>query len=218
MTLLTARDAYPRWAATYEAETVVSRLEDLILAELGIETAGLRLLDVGCGTGRRMRASAASCAVGIDLSIEMLQGGDGGLMLVSDARMLPLRTESFDVVWCRLMIGHLATVGAALREMARVCVDTGSVVLTDIAPAAYSAGHRRTFRASNDELIEIEHHMHDADEIVDAAHDAGLRLSTFRVGVVGDRVRPFYERANALQRFEQQRGDELVHAMVFTKS
>ncbi len=218
MTTLSARDAYPRWAATYNSETAVSRLEDVVLAELAINTVGSRLLDVGCGTGRRMRTSGARYAVGIDLSLEMLQQAEAGLHAVSDIESLPLVSNAFDVVWCRLVIGHLANIELALAELARVCDTGGSVVLSDLAPVAYAAGHRRTFRASTDEIFEVEHHVHDVDELIDVANPVGLRLSTFRIGVVDHRVRSLYDLAGALPMFEKQRGEELVHVMVFTKT
>ena len=37
--------------------------------------AGLRLLDAGCWTGRRLRRTAAALAVGVDVSPEMLDAG-----------------------------------------------------------------------------------------------------------------------------------------------
>ena len=45
---------YTLWAPLYE-ETAVSALEDRVVSGLGSDARGAALLDVGCGTGRRLR-------------------------------------------------------------------------------------------------------------------------------------------------------------------
>ena len=54
---LSADEAYALWAPTYSEETAVSLLEDQLVADMSPRLAGLRLIDVGCGTGRRMIAA-----------------------------------------------------------------------------------------------------------------------------------------------------------------
>jgi malonyl-CoA O-methyltransferase len=219
MIALGAREAYPHWAATYDRETVVSAIENRLIGELGVITRDKRLLDVACGTGRRLRESAARLAVGIDLSPEMLRAGGGGEWpaVAADARALPFAPASFDVVWCRLVIGHLPHIAPLFAELARVCVESGRVLVSDLTPSAFAAGHRRTFRDDRNELIEVEHHLHDIDEQRDAASHAGLRLESLRIGVVDERVRSYYVDANVVAKYEDQRGQELVHALVFER-
>jgi malonyl-CoA O-methyltransferase len=218
MIALGAREAYPHWAATYDRETVVSAIENRLIGELGVSTREKRLLDVACGTGRRLRESDARLAVGIDLSPEMLRaGGSECSAVAADARALPFAAASFDVVWCRLMIGHLPYVAPLFAELARVCVEGGRVLVSDLTPSAFAAGHRRTFRDDRNEVIEVEHHLHDIDEQRDAASHAGLRLESLRIGVVDERVRAYYVDANAVAKYEVQRGQELVHALVFER-
>ena len=108
MSVLSAREGYGLWAPRYEAETVVSSLENRVIDALAIPTVDCRLLDVGCGTGRRLRDTDAAIAVGVDSSLDMLRLAPREQRLAAaDVRALPFAAGSFDVVWCRLVIGHV---------------------------------------------------------------------------------------------------------------
>ena len=218
MSALPARDAYRRWAATYDAETAVSFLEDRVVTELGVETAGRTLLDVGCGVGRRLRDSNAALAVGIDLTVEMLAASTSAMRgSAADARALPFRPNTFDVVWCRLMVGHLPETEALFAELARVCRPNGHVIVSDLAAEAVRAGHQRTFRDADGVTREVEHYVHSADAQRDAAHRAGLELCAHRLGHIGPAIESFYAEAGRLSLYEQQRGTPLVLVLSFQK-
>lgn len=219
MSALSAREAYRLWASHYETETAVSHLENRLVAELCVPTSGRRLLDVGCGTARRLRDTDAALAVGIDLAPEMLQAAPGAHSLaVADVRSLPVAGASFDVVWCRLMIGHVRDLEVAYAELSRVCRVGGAVIVTDICSAAVEAGHRRTFRDAQGATREVEHFVHSPERHVTAARDAGLAMELRREGVVGPSIRGFYEEAGRLPAYEEQRGLPLVLALLMRKT
>lgn len=208
---LTPREGYRRWAPHYERETVVSALDDAIVSRMSIATRERRLIDVGCGVGRRLRDSDASLAVGVDLSPEMLRAGNVSFVCgVATAESLPFPDRSFDVVWCRLVVGHLPSLERVYRELARICEDDGDIIVSDFHPAATRVGHRRTFRDESGVVYEIEHHLHDVDAHRTATARAGLAIVDTREGVVGDAVRKFYAEAGRLDVFEAQRGLPLV--------
>lgn len=226
--ILPARQAYALWAPRYEAETAVSYLEDSIVAELGVATAGRRVLDVGCGTGRRLArvmsnasGARAALAVGVDATPEMLtQRAIDAPFTAGDVRALPLASGSFDVVWCRLVIGHVAELGDAYAELGRVCADGGVVVVTDFHPDAVAAGHRRTFRDGGGVVREIEHHVHRRVDHERAAGAAGLGLLSAREGRVDERIRPFYAqpgRPSGAALYLEQVGLALVLALAWEK-
>jgi malonyl-CoA O-methyltransferase len=225
MTTLSARDGYRLWASQYEAETAVSHLEKQLVADLRVPTAGARLLDVGCGTGRRLRDAAAAFSVGVDLSLEMIDHGRflrrEGLDLLAvaaaDVRALPVATASFDVVWCRLVIGHVRDLDAAYAELSRVCRAGGAVIVTDISAAAIAAGHRRTFRDAEGVTREVEHFVHTLRRHETAARDAALVIEQCTEGVVGPAIRAFYETAGRLDAYDAQRGLPLVTALLMRK-
>ncbi|HEX6939819.1 MAG TPA: class I SAM-dependent methyltransferase [Longimicrobiales bacterium] len=220
---LPARDAYRLWAPSYDAENAVTRLEDRAVAALSPALAGRALLDAGCGTGRRLdRRAGAVLAVGVDLVPAMLAAGraarpDGPPLVAGDVIALPLRDGAFDVVWCRLVAGHLRELLPLYRELARVARPGAAVVVTDFHPAAARAGHVRTFRDAAGQVHAVEHYVHEPEDHEHAAAAAGLALDGRIDAAVGPEVREFYERAAALDRYEAQRGLPLVLALRFRR-
>jgi len=157
VTILTPAQGYALWAPTYSVETAVSALEASVVTSLDVPLGGKRVLDVGCGIARRLvsaRGAGASMALGIDLTPAMLAQARGEpLLAAADARALPVADGAFDVVWCRLVLGHLPALEPAYRELGRACAPDGVVLVTDFHPAAAAAGHRRTFRDEGGELL-----------------------------------------------------------------
>jgi len=218
MSTLPAREAYRLWAPAYEPETAISALEVETLGTLGVSVHGRQLLDVGCGTARRLRNCGAERAVGIDVSVEMLQHAPQSCERVAgDVRALPVASGSFDVVWCRLVVGHVANLDAVYLELARVCRGGGAIVVTDLSPEAALAGHRRTFRDDSGELHEVEHFVHSVSAHARAAERTGLALIGHREGVVGESVKEFYTDAGRLRAYDEQRGLPVVLALAWRK-
>lgn len=220
MSVLSVREGYRLWAPTYSSETAISHLEAQLAADLTPPLAGLRLLDAGCGTGRRLHGVGAASTVGIDLSPQMLAaGGRAGRdarLIVGDVRDLPLPDRAFDVVWCRLVMGHLPDCAPAYRELARVADFGAHVLVTDFHPAAHAAGHRRTFR-SDGEVHEVEHYVHDLARHTAAANVVGLDLVGVRQAEIGPEVRPFYERAGRPGLYDEHLGLPVVLALAFRR-
>lgn len=221
MSVLAVAEGYRLWAPAYDAENAVSCLETALVDSMTPPLAGLRLLDAGCGTGRRLRGCGAAAATGIDLSAEMIEAGRAALdpdvrLLVGDVRAIPLPDASFDIVWCRLVIGHLHDCAPIYAELARVTAPGGQVIVTDFHPAAYAAGHRRTFRRDG-EVHEIEHYVHAVAAHEEAARATGLRLAAASEAQIGPSVRPFYERAGRIATYDADRGLPVVLALSFAK-
>jgi ubiquinone/menaquinone biosynthesis C-methylase UbiE len=122
------------------------RLRRWMLDLAGLK-AGDKILDVGCGTGsllllaaERVGPSGALC--GIEPSAEMAaharrkaDARDVRLEIVeSSADNLPYPPESFDVVFCTLVLHHLPAPmrEAAIRGMRRVLRPGGRVVLAEL--------------------------------------------------------------------------------------
>jgi len=218
---LPPRAAYRLWAPSYEVETAISAIDDALVAALTPPLAGLRLLDAGCGTGRRLRAvDGAALAIGADLTWEMLAAGDDPArpFAAADVRALPFASGSFDVVWCRLVIGHLPDPAPVYAELARVCAPGGIVVVTDFHPDAAHAGHTRSFRDAAGSLHDVEHHVHAVDDHLAAAGAAELTPAGQRDGVIDDAVLPFYTRAGRLDRYQRDEGLAVVLALSFRRA
>lgn len=228
---LAAREAYRLWAASYDEENPVTALEDRCVRELTPPLGGRWLLDAACGTGRRIprtEGRGPRRVTGVDFVYEMLGGAraradigaPGGRarladLAAADLRALPFPSRSFDVIWCRLAVGHLAELGDVYHELARVARSDAHIIITDFHPRAAIAGHLRSFRDTRGRKHIVEHFVHDIGAHLDAAGTAGLKLEERREPAVGRAVRPFYAAAGKLDAYEQQRGLPLVLALAY---
>jgi SAM-dependent methyltransferase len=112
------------------------RLDEALDTLLPVDGRGLRLLDVGCGTGYHLARALSRGfeVVGVDGSLAMLsaaRGGGPGLALSrTDVETLPFRTASFDVVLCIEVLRYLPSSDACLRELARVLRPNGQCLVT----------------------------------------------------------------------------------------
>ena len=100
---------------------------------------GERVLDVGAGTGVSTAELAVSgaYAVGVDLSIGMLQAGRRARprvpLLAGDALRLPFPDATFDAVTISFALRNVVDTEAALREMARVTRPGGRLVVCEFS-------------------------------------------------------------------------------------
>src|SRR5262244_1993552 len=113
------------------------------LVALAALQGGARVLDVACGTGVVARLAAqvvgaAGRVVGTDVNEAMLgmartvpQQPDGPKIewRQSDAAALPFPDAAFDVVFCQYGLEFFADQAAGLRQIARVLVPGGRLVL-----------------------------------------------------------------------------------------
>ena len=117
-------------AAAYEAERL-ARLE----RALGHPVRGLRLLNLGCGTGGFNVAAAAAGALawGVDVDPDAVVIAQAraprGRFTRAAAESLPFRDGSFDVVYCVSTLEHVADRTRTLHEIARVLGPTGTLYL-----------------------------------------------------------------------------------------
>jgi malonyl-CoA O-methyltransferase len=209
-----AREGYRLWAPTYASETAVSFLEDQLAQDMVHGLPQTQLLDAGCGVGRRIRDIPS--AVGIDLSPEMLAAGGARNVVAGDVRAMPFASDRFDMVWCRLVLGHLPDPLAAYLEFARVCMPGGYIFVTDFHPDAFAHGHRRTFSARLGTVHEIRHYLH-ADHVQLAAK-AGLSSLASREAIVGPSIRDFYASGIGLKAYKRDLGLKLISAFLFRRS
>jgi len=221
--VLSPAEGYAGWAPTYERETAVSMLEEALVSAMTPPLGGRRLLDVGCGTGRRMVRAGAASATGVEPSREMIAAGAMSRLgradlsvLQGHADALPVLDGCYDVAWCRLVLGHVADIAVAYAEMARALVAGGTLVVSDFHPQAHARGHRRTFRAEG-EVCEIESHPHAIADHIVAAENAGLVLVDGAEAAVSSSVRHFYEKAGRLALHEAELGLPLVFALRFVR-
>lgn len=106
-------------------------------AEMAAPRPGMRILDIGCGTGqsRRLYREWASFYAGIDLSFAALRLArrkfPGDPWLQADALALPFADGSFDAVCFSSVLHHIPGFGAALAEARRLLVPGGRAFAFD---------------------------------------------------------------------------------------
>lgn len=121
-------EQYEAWYATRRGAWIGEE-EYRLITSLLAPGSGETLLDVGCGTGYFTRRFAVDTAdgnvVGADIDLDMLRFAAGhstrGVGFVSaDARRLPFRDGSFDLVVSVTSLCFIREEKQALREMFRV--------------------------------------------------------------------------------------------------
>ncbi|GAA2593759.1 hypothetical protein GCM10010399_25430 [Dactylosporangium fulvum] len=116
------------------------------------------VIDVGCGTGRALPAlrdavGPQGTVIGVDLTPQMLTAARdraracAAVLLLADARRLPLADAVIDAVFAAGLVTHLPDPDAGLTELARITRPGGRLVLFHPSGrAALAARHGRTLR------------------------------------------------------------------------
>jgi SAM-dependent methyltransferase len=134
---------------------------------------GMLVLDVCCGAAHAAEAVAPAVrqVVGVDLTVGLLELGaarlaDAGvsnvLLQEGNAQDLPFVAASFDLAFCFASLHHVGNPGAAVREMARVVVPGGRLVLQDlivpipVARDRFDEVHRRLDPSHRRAYVEAE--------------------------------------------------------------
>lgn len=112
------------------------RLQKILERFLPERGEGLRLLDVGCGTGHHLAQlrQRGFDVTGLDGSEEMLAvaraNNPGVTIRQGDVEALPFPSGGFDVVLCIEVLRYLPGLAGCLREMARVLKPGGLCLAT----------------------------------------------------------------------------------------
>lgn len=181
-------DAYARvWSPRFET------LAKHLLA-LAPPLEGLRLLDLGTGTGAVASALGDRLAnlrtvVGCDLSRPMLIRARRGLpelrVLVTDVGRLPFRRSSFDLATANCVLSHLLDYRQALTEVLRVLARPGHFIMSSWGPSLdpYAATWRElldgavgedTTQRTVEEVAPSERHLSSAENVRTALREAGF--------------------------------------------
>jgi ubiquinone/menaquinone biosynthesis C-methylase UbiE len=130
------------------------RLDVLLERQLPRRGDGLRLLDIGCGTGHQMASLRGRGfeVAGVDGSSDMLEharaNNPEAEIKHSDVDSIPFPDASFDFVLCIEVLRYLPDSTRCIQEMARV-LKPGGVCLVTAAPLLSLNGYWLVNRIAN---------------------------------------------------------------------
>jgi ubiquinone/menaquinone biosynthesis C-methylase UbiE len=179
---------YDEIAGTFDARYTVESFDGVFseLCSLARQVGARAILEVGCGSGHwiaRMK-DAGHDVWGLDLSLGMLRQArakDGASHLVQGtASMLPLRSQSFDLVFCVNAIHHFDRPQEFVREARRLIRPGGALAVSGMNPRA---GRDRWYLYDYfPRTIEIDRSRYpSAGSIVDWMDSAGFDRAEWRV-------------------------------------
>ncbi|MBN2622184.1 MAG: class I SAM-dependent methyltransferase [Acidimicrobiales bacterium] len=179
---------YDIWAERYDGpnpavDVDATEVHDMLAAL----PAGVAL-DAACGTGRHSRhlADRGFEVIGVDTNRTMLARAEAkvpeGDFRIGDVTALPVDDGAVDVVVCSLALTHVADLGAAIAEFARVVRPGGTVIVSDMHPVSVSFGGAAIFPTGSEqfELHFVRNLVHPVSAYVGAAVDAGLAVRECR--------------------------------------
>jgi len=181
------QSGYDRWSLVYDGE-----LNPLVMLEEPVVRAwldppkGLRIADVGCGTGRHALwlAQAGATVDAFDCSAGMMAKADEKLANL-DVQLhehelparLPAPDDTFDVVLLALVADHLSDLEATFSELRRVVRPGGRVIFTVLHPAINLLGITARFTdPESGSEVRVEAYEHTYADYVMAVLKAGLHI------------------------------------------
>ena len=199
MEIVPTQAGYDRWAELYDADdNPLVSLEEQHIGPMVSDLAGLRVADIGCGTGRHaLRFSAAGARVtAVDFSTAMLQcarakpGAAAITFLRHDlTEPLPLASSSFDRVFCCLVLDHIAELDRFFGELRRLCRPKGCVIVSVMHPALSLRGVQARFiDPQSTRRISPASYVHQVSDYLIAAIQAGLALERISEHAVDDEL------------------------------
>jgi malonyl-CoA O-methyltransferase len=183
------RDAYDRWATTYDADRNLTRDLDADVARATLASLHTsRVLEIGCGTGKNTiwLADVACSVLALDFSPGMLRTAHArlraasapnvALALADLTRPWPCAAGWADLVICDLVLEHLTDLGFVFWEARRVLSRDGLFFICELHPFRQYEGKRAGFRdgAERVEIPAATHHLTDFVETA-AQHSFSLR-------------------------------------------
>ena len=189
-TLAKVRDGYDRWAIVYDdAQNPLQGLEGPLVQQACGNVHGLKVLDMGCGTGRHTLwlAQAGAKVTGIDFSEAMLdkarektEGYSIQLVKHDLHERLPFVSGQFDMVVSGLVLEHIGDLASFFSEVERVLVNSGRAVISAMHPAMFLRDSQAQFTdPCSGKKIRPGSLPHQLSEIVMSAVSSSLELVHF---------------------------------------
>jgi ubiquinone/menaquinone biosynthesis C-methylase UbiE len=204
--IIDTREGYDRWSEIYDFDgNPLIALEEKHFSEILGEVSGLRVADIGCGTGRHAARLAASGArvVSVDFSAgmirkarEKLRASEVTFAVADISRTLPMDDRGFDRVICCLVLDHIHDVASLFRELKRICKLDGLIVISVMHPAMMLREVQAQFHDPlTGTTVRPRSAPNQVSDYVNAATAAGLRIDHMSEHAVDAEVAGKFPRA-----------------------
>jgi malonyl-CoA O-methyltransferase len=224
MLAVAAIEGHRIWSSTYDASpNALLALDMRVVAERLGPLEGLRVVDIGCGTGRwtAYACEQGAIAIGVDACDEMLRAAArkssiAHSLILAEASSLPVRNSAADLALCSFAFSYFPNPTLALSEMTRVTRPGGRVVVSDLHGAAIEAGWKRTFR-SGDNVYELKHFSHSTRHLKSTAKQLGLQLDWEISVCLGQPELAIFQEAGKEELFEKASRVSALCALSWTR-
>jgi malonyl-CoA O-methyltransferase len=177
-------EGYNQWSKIYDHDDIpLNILEESVVDRALGEVRGLRILDLGCGTGRQTLrlAHRGARVTGVDQSEGMLakartKTGEADWIHANLDQAFPFDDASFDRVVSFLALEHISNLKHFFSECARVQRKDGFIYMTAMHPAMVLRGVQARFTDETGRKIYPQSYKYQISDYVNAAISAGLRL------------------------------------------
>jgi ubiquinone/menaquinone biosynthesis C-methylase UbiE len=178
-------EAYEIWSRTYGEDRNLTRdLDEQITRQTLNDCSCKSILEIGCGTGKNTNlfARIGERVHALDFSAAMIEKArqkssfDNVTFRVADiTQRWPFDDRSVDLVTCNLVLEHIENLGFVFGEAARVLVDQGKLLVSELHPFRQYEGVQAHFNR-DDETIEIPAFVHHISDFLDAASASNFSL------------------------------------------
>ena len=185
-TCLSPAEGYRAWANSYDRElNPMLSLERRYLEPLLPPTAGLDVVDFGCGTGRWLevlKSGRPKSLLGVDSSLEMLEVARGKLgrlakFVHADCAQSAFGFTSADLILCNFLLSYIEEAQAFLANLSTILRANGAVFLSDVHPETASRLNWRRGVRVEDDFREIRTFPRSMDSLVALCERSNLSLS-----------------------------------------
>jgi len=188
-------------------------LEQRILGPLLPPLVDRDVVDLGCGTGRWLKAlqgAGARSLLGMDFSPEMLRVAKSKLagvadLACADCGSASLEANSADVILANFVLSYVENVTGLVETASRALRPGGSIFITDIHPE--TAASRNWKRGVHGErgFREIRTQQRRIEEIISVFEKANLNVALVLEPQFGDEERLIFEKNGKQEYFNQIR-------------